>query len=142
MPVTTASISMVALRSRSSLLLYPANLSTSTLVIAGSISSKVQVSTSEWIRSREPMGKWNWHFGQTFNFSSSSLSKIIVSQDGHLVHRPSGISRLRVLDLPEPSFAFLGRNGLADGGVNAGSTCSTPIADLVKNEVAMTPDYS
>ena len=31
--------------------------STSTLVMSASISSKVQVSTSEWMRSREPMGK-------------------------------------------------------------------------------------
>ena len=32
-------------------------LSTSTLVMSASISSNVQVSTSEWMRSRAPMGK-------------------------------------------------------------------------------------
>src|ERR1700743_2237224 len=52
------------------------------------------------------------------------------------------MSRLRVLDLPEPSLAFLGSTGLTVGGVTAGSTCSTPIADFVKNEVAMAQDYS
>ena len=45
-----------------------------------------------YLRSREPMAKWWLHLAQTFWFSSSSLSKIMVSHLGHLVHRPSGMS--------------------------------------------------
>ena len=42
--------------------------------IWASISSNEQVSTREWMRSREPMGKWWPHLGQTLRLSSSSLS--------------------------------------------------------------------
>ena len=60
MPVTTASFRPVDFEYASSLEVYeatPVKLSTSTLTISASISSKVQVSTSEWMRSRAPMWK-------------------------------------------------------------------------------------
>src|SRR5215469_3797916 len=72
------------------------------------------------------MGKWCIHLGQTFSFSSSSLSKIIVLHLGHFVHRPSGMSRFLDLALDEPSLG-LGRGGtFSGGGVKAGSTISVP----------------
>src|SRR5882724_6292490 len=110
----------------------------STLVMLASISSNVQVSTSEWMRSREPMGKWWSHFEQTFRFSSSSLSKSIVSHVGHFVQRPSGISRFLVLDLPAPSFDFLVKVVCVcamGGGVSAGSIVVVPPNDFFTNEV-------
>jgi hypothetical protein len=90
------------------------------------------------MRSREPIGKWWLHFGQTFRFSSSSLSKIIVSHVGHFVQRPSGMSRFLVLDLPVPIFVFLAKVVCAvvlGGGVSAGSTIATPPIDFFVNEV-------
>src|ERR1700733_12088540 len=103
-----------------------------------SISSNVQVSTNEWMRSREPMGKCRLHFGQTFEFSSSSLSKIIVSHVGHFTQSPSGMSRFFVLDFPEPRRGFLGSAViLCAGGVNAGSITSMPIDFFVNEVVSM-----
>src|SRR5262249_49560613 len=70
-----------------------------------------------------------------FRFSSSSLSNTMASHFGHLVHRPSGISRLR--DLPEPSLGFLTKLVAeleAGGGVTAGSDVSSP-NDFLLNEV-------
>src|SRR5258706_3280070 len=110
----------------------------STLAMSASISSNVQVSTNEWMRSREPMGKWYWHFGQTLRFSSSSLSKIIVSHVGHLVQSPSGISRFLVFDLPVPSLGLRVNVGdLPVGGVKAGSTVSMPSSFFVNVVVSM-----
>src|SRR5437016_5307498 len=105
--------------------------------MSASISSKVQVSTSEWMRSRAPMQKWYWQWVQTLRFSSSSLSKTMVLHLGHLVQRPSGISRF--LDLPR-SLGFLAKVVvllLAGGGVTAGSAVSRPRVFLLKEVVAM-----
>src|SRR6266850_8110995 len=83
---------------------------------------------------------------QTLRFSSNSLSKTIVLHLGHLVHRPSGISRF--LDLRD-TLGFLTKVVLlvAGGGVTAGSAVSRPSVFLVKDVVAMlssrlTPYYS
>jgi hypothetical protein len=57
---------------------------------------------------------------------------------GHLVHNPSGISRLR--DLAPPSFGFLAKLVFLDwagGGVTAGSTVSKPRVFLVKEVVVI-----
>src|SRR5690242_4878766 len=105
----------------------------STLLIWASISSNVQVSTSEWIRSLELIGKWCWQCVQTFRFSSSSLSKTIVAHLGHLVHKPSGISRF--LDLAVASLGFFGKLefGVGAGGVTAGSPGSSFSVFFVKD---------
>src|SRR5207249_12147536 len=89
------------------------------------------------MRSRAPIGKWWPHLAQTLRFSSSSLSKSIVAHFGHLVHKPSGMSRF--LDLVEPSFGFLAKAApaLAGGGVTAGSTVSRPRDFLMKLVVAI-----
>src|SRR5580698_4108740 len=95
--------------------------------MSASISSKVQVSTREWMRSRALMGKWWPHLEQTLRLASNSLSKIIVLHLGHLVHRPSGMSRFLDLDLAEPSLGFPGSGGtLSIGTVIAGSVIGTP----------------
>src|SRR5579863_6401717 len=98
----------------------------STLDISASISSNVQVSTREWMRSRALMGKWCIHLGQTFSFSSNSLSKIIVLHLGHFVHRPSGMSRFLDFDFAGPSFGLGSGGTFSEGGVSAGSTISLP----------------
>src|SRR5579871_5078210 len=89
------------------------------------------------MRSRALMGKWYWQRGQTFRFSSSSLSKTMVLHLGHLVHRPSGISRF--LDLAEPSFFLANVVAVvgAGGGVTAGSAVSKPSVFLVNEVVAI-----
>src|ERR1041384_6839236 len=105
--------------------------------MSASISSNVQVSTSEWMRSRAPIEKWYWQWGQTLRFSSNSLSKTIVLHLGHLVHKPSGISRF--LDLAR-SFGFLAKVAVllvAGGGVTAGSAVSRPRVFLVNEVVAI-----
>ena len=73
---------------------------------------------------------------QTLRFSSSSLSKTIVAHFGHLVHKPSGISRF--LDFAVASFGFFGKLefGVGVGGVTAGSPDSNFNVFFVK-EVAM-----
>jgi hypothetical protein len=88
------------------------------------------------MRSLELIGKWCWQCVQTLRFSSSSLSKTIVEHFGHLVHKPSGISRF--FDFAVASFGFLGKLefGIGAGGVTAGSPDSNFNAFLVK-EVAM-----
>jgi hypothetical protein len=66
------------------------------------------------------------------------LSNSIVSQAGHLVQSPSGMSRFLVLDLPVPILVFLAKVGCVvaiGGGVNAGSTMLTPLIDFFVNEV-------
>src|SRR4051794_8642862 len=70
-------------------------------------------------------------------FSSSSLSKTIVLHLGHLVHRPSGISRF--FDFEEASFGFLTKVVLvlAGGGVTAGSAVSRPSVFFVNKVVAI-----
>src|SRR5258708_39718195 len=107
--------------------------------MSASISSKEQVSTSEWIRSRALMEKWYWHLGQTLRFSSSSLSNTIASHLGlrHLVHNPSGISRLR--DLPPPSLGFFKKAGSAPeaGGLTAATAVSMPSGFFLKEGVAI-----
>src|SRR5437899_13006104 len=88
------------------------------------------------------MRKWCWHLGQTLRFSSNSLSNTIASHLGHLVQRPSGISRLR--DLPPPSLGFLAKavSALAGGGVTAGSPLlSKPSVFLVNEVVAIKMDH-
>src|SRR5262249_8971099 len=102
--------------------------------MSASISSNVHVSTSEWMRSRDPIGKWCWQCGQTFRFSSNSLSKTIVVHLGHLVHRPSGISRF--LDLAR-NLGFLAKVVVlvvAGGGVTAGSAVSRPRLFLLNDD--------
>src|SRR6266478_1337277 len=89
------------------------------------------------MRSREPIGKWCWQCVQTLRFSSNSLSKTMVLHLGHLVQRPSGISRF--LDLAR-SFGFLAKVValvVAGGGVTAGSAVSRPKVFLLKEVVAM-----
>src|SRR5256885_15492930 len=89
------------------------------------------------MRSRAPIGKWCWQWGHTFRFSSSSLSNTIVLHLGHLVHRPSGISRF--LDLAR-SLGFLAKLVallLTGGGVTAGSAVSRPSVFLVNEVVAI-----
>src|SRR5437762_3368150 len=85
------------------------------------------------------MRKRCWHLGQTFRFSSNSLSKTIVPHLvlGHLVQRPSGMSRLR--DLAPPSLGFLTKavSLVGGGGVTAGSALSSPRVFLVKEVVAI-----
>ena len=86
------------------------------------------------------MGKWYWQRVQTFRFSSSTLSKTIVLHLGHLVHKPSGISRF--LDLA-PSFGFLANVVVvvgAEGGVTAGSAVSNPNVFLVNEVVAISQE--
>jgi hypothetical protein len=60
------------------------------------------------------------------------LSKTIVLHLGHLVHKPSGISRFR--DFEEPIFGFLANVVLlpGGGGVTPGSPVSKPSVFLVK----------
>src|SRR5258706_994395 len=117
------------------------NWSGSTMVMSASISSNVQVSTSEWMRSREPMGKWCWHCVQTLRFSSSSLSKTMVLHFGHLVHRPSGISRFLDLDASRGFLAnVVGALG-GGGGVTAGSVVSRPSDFLVNEVVAIAHEF-
>src|SRR5512132_2548691 len=72
---------------------------------------------------------------QILRFSSSSLSKTIVSHFGHLVQRPSGISFFRCLP---PSFGFFRKvvSLFAGGGVTAGST-SKPRVFFVNEVVAI-----
>src|SRR5579862_355947 len=92
------------------------------------------------MRSRALMGKWYWQRVQTLRFSSSSLSKTIVLHLGHLVHKPSGISRF--FDLA-PSFGFLANVVVvvgAGGGVTAGSVVSNPSVFLVNEVVAISPE--
>src|SRR6266550_5444239 len=91
------------------------------------------------MRSRAPMGKWYWQCVQTFRFSSNSLSNTMVLHLGHLVHKPSGISRF--LDFAPASFGFLAKVVLPveGGGVTAGSAVSRPSVFLVKEVVAMPP---
>src|SRR5579871_468381 len=93
------------------------------------------------MRSRALMGKWYWQRGQTFRFSSSSLSKTMVLHLGHLVHRPSGISRF--LDLAEPSFFLANVVAVvgAGGGVTAGSAVSKPSVFLVNEVVAISQQF-
>src|ERR1700757_4279522 len=71
-------------------------------------------------------------------FSSSSLSKTMVAHLGHLVQRPSGMSRF--LDLPLASLGFLTNDfsaPLDGGGVTAGSEVSRPRGFFMKMVVAM-----
>src|SRR6516162_3451101 len=82
------------------------------------------------MRSRALMGKWWLHLGQTLRFVSNSLSKIIVLHLGHLVQRPSGISRFLDLGLDEPSFGLRGSAGGFRGTVRAGSMIGTPTVFL------------
>ena len=89
------------------------------------------------MRSRAPMGKWCWQCGQTFRFSSNSLSKTIVAHFGHLVHRPSGMSRFRDLRLGSLGFLANVVLGVTGGGVTAGSADSSPSVFLVKVVVAI-----
>src|ERR1700722_5749591 len=102
-----------------------------------SLSSKEQVSTRAWIRSRAAMGKCNWHLGQTFRLSSNSLSYILTPHFLHLVQRPSGMSRLR--EGAPASLGFLTKFAWASdgGGVTAGSTFSKPRVFLVNEVVAI-----
>src|SRR5215831_598903 len=102
-----------------------------------SISSKVQVSTSECMRSRELIGKWCWHCVHTLRFSSNSLSKTIVVHLGHLVQSPSGISRF--LDLAVASLGFFAKVVLpvGGGGESAGSVVSNPRVFLLNEVVAI-----
>src|SRR5436189_29549 len=73
------------------------------------------------------------------SFSSSSLSKTMFEHLGHLVQRPSGISRF--LDLLEPSFGFFTKlvsvAAVVGGGVTAGSTVSNPRVFLLNELVAI-----
>ena len=85
------------------------------------------------------IGKWKLHLGHTFRFSSSSLSKIIALQPGHLVQSPSGMSRFFDF-FPVASRGFLANAVSADGiggGVNAGSAVSTPKDFFVNVVVAI-----
>ena len=92
------------------------------------------------------MGKWCLHFGQTFRFSSSSLSKTIVSHFGHFVQSPSGMSRFLVWICRCRAWAFwatslCGRRRSQCprlAASSAGSTVSRPPSDfLVKEVVSM-----
>src|SRR3989442_7129176 len=89
------------------------------------------------MRSRAPMGKWCWQWGQTFRFSSNSLSKTMVLHLGHLVHRPSGISRFLDFARSLGFFAKVVALLVGGGGVTAGSAVSRPSVFLVKEGVAM-----
>src|SRR5262245_42535707 len=108
----------------------------STLVILASISSNEQVSTRALMRSRAPMGKWYWHLVQTLRFSSNSLSKTMVSHLGHLVHRPSGISRFFFLLAPSLGFLTNAVSEPVGGGLSAGSVGSTVAGAFFVNKVA------
>ena len=62
----------------------------------------------------------------------------MVEHFGHFVQSPSGISRLRVLDLPELILGFFGSCVIADsGGVNAGSMVSNPSVFFVNEVVSI-----
>src|SRR5437588_13104970 len=89
------------------------------------------------MRSRAPMGKWYWQWVQTLRFSSNSLSNTMVLHLGHLVQRPSGISRF--FDFA-PSFGFFAKVVLpvGGGGVTAGSAVSNPSVFLVNAVVLIT----
>src|SRR5438105_9169128 len=89
------------------------------------------------MRSRAPMGKWCWQWEQTLRFSSSSLSKTMVAHLGHLVQRPSGISRFLDLERSLGFFAKLAALLEAGGGVTAGSAVSRPRVFLLKEVVAI-----
>src|SRR5439155_17440307 len=79
-----------------------------------------------------------WQWVQTLMFSSSSLSNTMVLHLGHLVHKPSGISRLRDL---EASLGFLAKVVLfvAGGGVTPGSAVSRPSVRFVNEVVLILP---
>ena len=77
------------------------------------------------MRAQAVVGKWCAQWGQTFRFSSSSLSNIISSQLGHLVQSPCGISRLRVAP-GVTGFFSIAFSTSAGGGVTAGSAVSRP----------------
>src|SRR5258706_5336166 len=89
------------------------------------------------MRSREPIWKWCWQLVQTFRFSSNSLSKTMLLHLGHLVHKPSGISRF--LDFAPLIFGFLAKVVLPveGGGVTAGSAVSRPSVFFVNEVVAI-----
>jgi len=65
------------------------------------------------------------------------LSKTIVLHFGHLVHRPSGISRF--LDLAPETLGFFTNvvGGVEGGGVTPGSAVSKPSVFLVNVVVAI-----
>jgi hypothetical protein len=59
---------------------------------------------------------------------------------GHLVHKPSGISRFLDLDVSRGFFVKVVTDPVeAGGGVTAGSTVSSPSVFLVNEVVAMMP---
>src|SRR2546427_5173461 len=89
------------------------------------------------MRSRAPMGKWYWQWVQTLRFSSNSLSNTMVVHLGHLVQRPSGISRFLDFARSLGFFAKVVALLVGGGGVTAGSAVSRPSVFLVKEVVAI-----